>query len=181
MVDLALIAYSMVGAICVALAIVLVTNRAAWLPIIGRVVSIISGDWRASLERARLQKAQRERLYGYAEPEPLSSDEFSLLNDAEPETNGSENAAELQLNAAEVSALHRMIEHNKTAAKPSKSSTIQAGFGVSRGGSSAYQRASLIYDTLFGPPQPAIKYRPRTPEQDALRQQLGLERPAPPR
>lgn len=110
------------------------------------------------------------------EPDPPSSDEFPLLNDAEPYANGSENAAELWLNPAEVAALHRMIEHNKTAAKPSKSSTIQAGFGVSRGGSAAYQRASLIYDALFGTPAPAIKYRERTPEQEALRQQLRLEK-----
>lgn len=67
MVDLALIAYSFAGALCVAIAIVLVTNRATWLPIVGRIVSAISGDWRASLERARAQKARRERLYGYAD------------------------------------------------------------------------------------------------------------------
>jgi hypothetical protein len=108
------------------------------------------------------------------EPEPLGSNEFPLLNGLEPQTNRSENPAELYLNAAEVAALYRMIEHNKTAAKPSKSSTIQAGFGVSRGGSSAYTRASLIYDTLFGAPALAVKYRQRTPEQEALRKQLNL-------
>jgi len=109
-----------------------------------------------------------------AEPEPLSSDAFSLLIDEEPQANGSGTSVELQLNAAEVAALQRMIGHNKTAAKPSKSSTIHAGFGVSRGGSPAYQRASLIYDALFGSPAPAVKYRERTPEQDALRNHLKL-------
>lgn len=110
------------------------------------------------------------------EPEPLRSVGFSLLNGAEPDANRSENPAELQLNAGELVGLQRMIEHNKTAAKPSKSSTIQAGFGVSRGGSESYKRASLIYDTLFGPPAPAVKYRERTPEQEALRQQLHLNK-----
>jgi hypothetical protein len=110
------------------------------------------------------------------EPEPPRSDEFSLPAATEPRANGSANLAELQLNAAEVAAIHRMIEHNKVSAKPSKSSTIQAGFGVSRGGSGAYTRASLIYDALFGVPVPAVKYRQRTPEQDALRQQLGISK-----
>lgn len=101
-------------------------------------------------------------------------DQFPLPSGEEPETNGSGTAPELYLNASEVTALHRMIDHNKTAAKPSKSSTIQAGFGVSRGGSAAYTRASLIYDIFFGPPAPAVKYRQITPEQEALRNQLKL-------
>lgn len=124
--------------------------------------------------RYQAKQAARGRLYEDTEPEPLGSDAFSLLNGKEPETNGSANPAELFLNAAEVVALQRMIEHNKTAAKPSKSSTIQAGFGVSRGGSTAYQRASLIYDTLFGAPAPAVRYREQTPEQKELRKQLNL-------
>jgi len=109
-----------------------------------------------------------------AEPAPPRSYEFPLLNDEEPRTNGSENLDTLVLNAAEVEAVNRMIKHNATAAKPSKSSTIQAGFSVSRGGSAAYIRASLIYDALFGTPQPAVRYRERTPEQEALRKQLNL-------
>lgn len=111
-----------------------------------------------------------------AEPEPLGSAVFPLPNGVEPDMNGSQNAFDLRLNAAEVAALQRMIIHNKTAAKPSKSSTIQAGFGVSRGGSAAYQRASLIYDTLFGPPLPAVQYRPLTTEQQQLREQLALDK-----
>ena len=125
-------------------------------------------EWRTMSSRAKID------LFSDDEPEPLSSIEIPLLNGAEPRTNGSTNPAELALNAAEVAALHRMIEHNKTAAKPSKSSTIQAGFGVSRGGSEAYKRASLIYDTLFGAPAPVVKYRELSPEQEAVRQQLRL-------
>ena len=110
------------------------------------------------------------------EPYEPRSNDFPLPAAIEPRANGSENPAELRLSPAEVTAIHRMIRHNATAAKPSKSSTIQAGFGVSRGGSPAYQRASLIYDALFGVPAPAIRYRQRTPEQEALRQQLRLEK-----
>ncbi len=65
-----------VGTLCVGVSIALWVNRAAWLPLAGRIVSIISGDWRASLERARLQKAARERLYGYADMS--SSDERAV-------------------------------------------------------------------------------------------------------
>lgn len=111
-----------------------------------------------------------------AEPEPARSAAIPHMNAIEPDEPRSLNAGELLLNAAEIAAISRMIEHNRTAAKPSKSSTIQAGFGIARGGSAAYQRASHIYDLLFGPPEPAIKYRPLTPEQSALRSELGLEK-----
>lgn len=90
------------------------------------------------------------------EPEPPRSIAGSRVNHEEPRSSGSQNEPELVLNADEIEAIGRMIRHNATAAKPSKSSTIQAGFGVSRGGSSAYVRASLIYDSLFGQPEPAV-------------------------
>lgn len=112
------------------------------------------------------------------EPEPRRSRDFPLLNGAEPQSIGSVNPLDLVLNADEVIAVARMIDHNRTAAKPSKSSTIQAGFGVSRGGSAAYTRASLIYDTLFGPPAPAVKYRELTPEQEHVRAQLMRQKGA---
>jgi hypothetical protein len=143
--------------------------------------------WADGIERQRVRYEARAPRYGLRdtsdfdplgddEPEPLSSSTFPLLNGAEPQANGSMNPAELQLNASEIAGLQRMIEHNKTAAKPSKSSTIQAGFGVSRGGSAAYARASMIYDTFFGPPAPAVKYRAITPEQEAVRKSLGLSK-----
>lgn len=109
-----------------------------------------------------------------AEGEPHRSREIPLLNGAEPQLNGSVNPSELALNAAEVIAVARMIDHNRSAAKPSKSSTIAAGFGVSRGGSAAYVRASAIYDALFGPPTPAVTYRELSPEQEAVRAQLRM-------
>jgi hypothetical protein len=77
MVDLALIAYSLIAAIGMGVAIVLVTNRATWLPMIGSAVSRVSDVWADTLERGRRQKAQRERLYGY---DAMSSSE--LVRDA---------------------------------------------------------------------------------------------------
>lgn len=142
----------------------------------GVIASRAVKDYQEAEPRFMSRTTTRTRPIYASEPEPLSSDQFPLPNDAEPYANGSGTAPELYLNEAEVAALQRMIRHNATAAKPSKSSTIQAGFGVSRGGSSAYTRASLIYDALFGAPAPAVKYRQRTPEQEALRQQLRLEK-----
>jgi hypothetical protein len=109
------------------------------------------------------------------EPEPQRSSEIPLPNGAEPLFNGSANPSELALNADEVIAVARMIDHNRTAAKPSKTSTIQAGFGLSRGGGPRYTRAALIYDTLFGPPAPAVTYRELSPEQEAVRAQLRMK------
>jgi hypothetical protein len=53
------------------------------------------------------------------------------------------------LNPQEVAAVGRMIEHKATAEKPNKASTIWAGFGIKKGESQRYKRASEIYDTLF--------------------------------
>lgn len=149
--------------------------------LLGKVVDLydwVRAWWFDGIETQRARYEKRAILYNLRdeeeEPEPQGSVDFSLLNGVEPEANRSENPAELYLNALEVAALQRMIDHNKTAVKPSKSSTIQAGFGVSRGGSAAYARASQIYDALFGAPSPAVKYRQITPEQEALRKQLKL-------
>jgi hypothetical protein len=89
------------------------------------------------------------------EPEP---DRSPQVNHAEPERTLGSGSAELALNADELAAVKRMIKHNAAARSPSKSSTIAAGFSVSRGGSATYQRASVIYDALFGQPEPAIQF-----------------------
>lgn len=101
--------------------------------------------------------------------------EIPLLNGLEPHAEPFVNRPELALNAEEITAVARMIEHNRTAAKPSKSSTIAAGFGVSRGGSDTYKRASAIYDALFGQPAPAVTYRELSPEQEAMRTSLRIK------
>lgn len=53
------------------------------------------------------------------------------------------------LNPDECAAVARMIEHKTTAEKPTKASAIWAGFGVKKGDSAKYKRASVIYDALF--------------------------------
>jgi hypothetical protein len=132
---------------------------------------------RRSTRRLRVMSrpVMRTIVRTVSEPEPRRSVEIPLLNGQEPHANGSKNPLELALNAEEVIAVARMIEHNRTAAKPSKTSTVQAGFGVSRGESPRYKRASLIYDTLFGPPAPAVTYRELTPDHKAqLMKQKGM-------
>lgn len=59
MVDMNLILYSAIGAAILA-AIALIGSN--W----STIASLFSGEWARSLERARQQKAARERLYGYA-------------------------------------------------------------------------------------------------------------------
>jgi len=153
-----------------------------WITLFTLAAAIYFLGWKDIVEpRVRpivrwIQQRRRATPLLADEPEPRRSDAIPLLNATEPQMNGSVNPAELALNAAEVQALQRMIAHNKTAAKPSKSSTIQAGFGVSRGGSPTYVRASLIYDALFGPVAPAVRYRERTPEQEAAREALGMNK-----
>lgn len=108
---------------------------------------------------AYLEEEIEEEEEPEPEPEPLGSPVPLHMNALEPCLSGSSEPFALALNADEIAAVGRMIEHNKTAARPSKSSAIQAGFGVSRGGSQTYQRASAIYDALFGAPTPAVQYR----------------------
>ena len=67
MIDLAFIGYCLIATLGTGAAIVLVVNRDVWLPAVGRMVSIISGGWHTSVERARAQKARREQAYGYAD------------------------------------------------------------------------------------------------------------------
>lgn len=72
MVDLALVAYSIIAAISTAITIVLVTNRGEWVPIVRSLVSSVFDAWADTVERARAQKARRERLYGYGiEPDSI--------------------------------------------------------------------------------------------------------------
>lgn len=73
----------------------------------------------------------------------------------------------LTLTRDEIAAVARMIAHNKAAAKPTKSSTIQAGFGVSRGGGATYLRASAIYDQIFAAPNEAM-YPTLTAEREKI-------------
>jgi hypothetical protein len=87
-----------------------------------------------------------------------------------------ENPAEpivLALSNEECQAIARMIIHRSTAERFTKASAINAGFGVSKGGSIRYKRASEIYDALFD-----IDFGPEYKELDSASrpQQLALEK-----
>lgn len=64
MVDMQFIFQTLIG-VAVLAAIALIGSNFA------TIVSIVSGQWRTSLDRARQQKARRERLYGYADMSSL--------------------------------------------------------------------------------------------------------------
>ena len=130
---------------------------------------------RRALPTHQIMSRQAARIVTNADANPNATVQasFPLLNGVEPQSEPFVNRAELHLNADEIAAVARMVDHNRTAAKPSKSSTIGAGFGVSRGGSQAYQRASAIYDALFGPPAPAVQYRELTPDRQQILKQNG--------
>lgn len=85
----------------------------------------------------------------------------------EPVRSVRERGDSLVLTRDEIAAVARMIAHNKSAAKPTKSSTIQAGFGVSRGGGATYLRASAIYDQIFAAPNEAM-YPTLTAEREKI-------------
>jgi hypothetical protein len=121
------------------------------------------GDWRAMSSQ---QPSQGVRSV------PLSSRESAWYppNERTNEPANPPNAAAERgssvlpgafvLNADECIAVARMIDHKTSAEKPTKASTIWAGFGLKKGESAKYQRASLIYDTLFvlPPAPPPAKY-----------------------
>jgi hypothetical protein len=90
------------------------------------------------------------------EPFAEGRDEKARSDAHEPVRSVREIGDSLVLTREEIAAVARMIAHNKTAAKPTKSSTIQAGFGVSRGAGATYLRASAIYDAIFAAPSEAM-------------------------
>jgi len=55
----------------------------------------------------------------------------------------------LSLTEQEITAVARMIAHNKVAEKPNQTSSIEAGFGYKRGGGPGYDRAKAIYQAIF--------------------------------
>lgn len=70
--------------------------------------------------------------------------------------------AAFALTNAELLSVQMMVQYRDrllaAGDEPTKSDTILAGFGIKRGGSARYLRASEVYDQLFGEPEPAVKY-----------------------
>ena len=84
------------------------------------------------------------------------SDEIPRSDASEQSTHDVQSVQEHQdlliLNAQDREYIARMILHNRTALKLTKGETIYAACGKTRGGSTEYQRCSLLYDALFVPP-----------------------------
>ena len=89
------------------------------------------------------------RYYPSFDPEPEPEPEAN----AAAERQNSDETGAFALSPDECAAVARMIDHARGAEKPTKASTIWAGFGLKKGASSRYQRASAIYDTLFIAPE----------------------------
>jgi hypothetical protein len=128
--------------------------------LVGKVVSMI--DWTRD---QMAQAVQRERANMSSARRPVRAPEV-VQNRPEmpPRTERTEPAnqpnpalqsgsplgtSSLELNAQEIAAIGRMIEHKASAEKPNKASTIWAGFAIKKGDSARYKRASEIYDALF--------------------------------
>ena len=123
---------------------------------------LLFARWQAS----RIRYVTRPRVRSY----PLSPSDlrFTARFDPEPEPENLPNPAlerqnlegtgAFALNPEECAAVARMIEHKVTAEKPTKASIIWAGFGLKKGASTKYQRASEIYDALFVIPPPEDPY-----------------------
>lgn len=84
------------------------------------------------------------------------------------------------LTSAELDAVRAMAHHRETVIArgevPTKSGSVLAGFGVKRGGTDRYLRASTIYDALYAPAESAPHFPNMTPEQKQARDVLGLNK-----
>lgn len=123
---------------------------------------LLAARWQSN--RIRYVTPPRVRSY----PLPASDRRFTARFEPEPEPENPPNPAlerqnlertgAFALNPEECAAVARMIEHKVTAEKPTKASIIWAGFGLKKGASAKYQRASEIYDALFVIPPPEDSY-----------------------
>ena len=161
---------------------------------VGGVVIIIGVLWLVWSDRPELAATIR-RLFEHRPPRtmssvrsyPLRSEQVRIVpisptnertNEPEPadepvlERRTDDRTGAFVLNLEECAAVAKMIEHKTTAEKPTKASTVWAGFGVKKGDSAKYRRASEIYDALFVL-QPEPRY-PSDPVIEARREALGL-------
>ena len=128
--------------------------------LIGRVVALY--DWtrnqmgqavereRTNMSSKRASGAEKRSVPFWPEfdPEPNRTEPANPPNPA-LQSGSIAGTSSLELNPQEMAAVARMIEHKASAEKPNKASTIWAGFGIKKGESARYKRASEIYDALF--------------------------------
>lgn len=72
------------------------------------------------------------------------------------------------LNADDCAMVARMILHNRSAVKQSKTETVYAGCGKHRGGSKEYRRCAELYD-LFFLPADVVRFPNLMAEREAVR------------
>ena len=141
--------------------------RAAW---------VMSRDRRAARRAGMVQN--RDHLPGSERTnEPENDGSGAFAREERVRTLG----APFALSIEEMAAVQAMIRHRDTVMargeKPTKSGSILAGFGVKRGGAPRYERASEIYDVLFGAPEPVSHFPNMTVEQKHAREVLGIAKP----
>ncbi len=102
--------------------------------------------------RVRSRALASVERYVSVGPEPGEPDEPGIT---EP---NSDRTPEFALNLEERTAVAKMIYHKATAEKPTKASIIWAGFGLKKGDSAKYKRASEIYDALFVIPPSVVQF-----------------------
>lgn len=118
-----------------------------WPRLMSRDVSLPTPARRFDEAQFRAEYTPNERTNEPAEPVRQAQ------NPANPPLSSA-----FALNPDELVAVARMIEHKTTAEKPTKASIIWAGFGLKKGDSAKYKRASEIYDALFVVPPSVILY-----------------------
>lgn len=113
-------------------------------------------NWRENMSSRGVRSVPLHSPYTYQETAQTWPNERTNEppNPGEPasERRTDDRTGAFVLNLDECAAVARMIDHKTTAEKPTKASTIWAGFGLKKGDSVKYKRASLIYDTLFVAP-----------------------------
>lgn len=131
--------------------------------------------WKASIMSRLQERRQRASAFG-KQPESLSNEppnEPERAANLALESRTDDRTGTFVLTDAERLAVTKMIYHKASNPKATKASAILVGFGVKKGDSATYRRASAIYDALFVLPEPD-KYPSMTSEQHRLRDELGL-------
>jgi hypothetical protein len=131
------------------------------------IIAIIARWWE-NIQAWGLRLMSRYQGPGDAPEEVQDEDITAVLNEPNEPANGGSGAfrrgepsgtqgSVLNLTANEVRAVQVIILRREREAmqgrKLSKSKAIMAAFGVKRGGTSTYERASEIYDALFTQPK----------------------------